>query len=101
MSGLKLYKSYVFKDRDPIIDLMRTAVEDTGDSYAHLSVASGVSTTTLSNWFGRKAKTKRPQFCTLQAVARACGKELVLANVNGKGPVQHVKGLRSGIRDKS
>ena len=37
---------------------------------------SGVSTTTLRNWF--HGATRRPQFCTVNAVARALGKELRL-----------------------
>jgi DNA-binding phage protein len=73
----KLYKTYAFKDKDPIIDHLRTPVN--GKSYSKLSADSGVSTTTLSNWF--YGATKRPQFATIAAVARAIGPEGVAAIV--------------------
>ena len=69
------YKSYVFKDKDPIIDLTRTVVQDSGLSYAEISIKSGVSTSAMGGWFN--GATRRPQFCTINAVGRACGQELV------------------------
>lgn len=71
---LKPYKSYVFREKDPIIDKCRTVVQDSGLSYAEISDASGVSTACMAGWFG--GKTRRPQFATLNAVGRACGKTL-------------------------
>lgn len=79
---LKPYKSYMFKDKDPIIDKTRTVVQDSGMSYAEISEGSGVSTATLYNWFN--GATKRPQFCTVNAVGRACGNELVWRKTGGK-----------------
>lgn len=70
---LTTYKSYNFVDKDPIIDAVRTAVSDSGLKYQQIKEKSGVSTATLSGWL--KGKTKRPQFCTVAAVARACGKK--------------------------
>ena len=72
---LRLYKSYVFKNKDPIIDLTRTIVQDSGYSYSAVSALSGVSATTLYNWFN--GDTRRPQFASINAVGRACGKTLV------------------------
>lgn len=72
---LKPYKSYVFKDKDPVIDKVRTIVADSGFSYTDISEDSGVSTTAMYGWF--HGATRRPQFCTVNAVARACGQELV------------------------
>lgn len=69
-----LYHSYVFKGKDPVIDSTRTIVEDSGESYAEVARRSGVSTTTLHNWFA--GGTRRPQFCTVNAVGRALGYEL-------------------------
>ena len=66
---IRPYRTYLFKDKDPAIDKIRTILEDSGESYRDIQVASGVSTTTLTNWF--HGKTRRPQFATLNAVARA------------------------------
>jgi DNA-binding phage protein len=75
---IRVYRSYNFVDKDPVIDAMRTVVEDSGKSYARIQRDSGVTTTTLSNWF--LGKTKRPQFATVAAVARACGQQLFIGN---------------------
>ena len=77
-----LYKSYVFKTKDPVIDKTRTIVQDAGLSYTEISNKSGVSPATMYNWF--HGATKRPQFCTVNAVARACGQELVFKKMNGR-----------------
>lgn len=71
------YRTYVFTDKDPVIDKMRTLVEDSGESYVDIRAASGVSTTTLYNWF--HGKTRRPQFATVNAVALSLGHEFRLA----------------------
>lgn len=72
--GLKLYKSYSFRDKDPIIDKVRTVVKDSGKSHGRISTDSGVSAATMYNWFS--GTTRRPQFATVNAVGRACGHEL-------------------------
>ena len=77
---LKPYKSYRFIDKDPVIDQVRTIVQDSELSYVEIHEKSGVSTSTLYNWF--HGHTKRPQFCTVNAVGRACGHELVWANLH-------------------
>lgn len=68
------YRTYLFKDKDPIIDKVRTVVQDSNESYKAIHDSSGVSTTTLYNWF--HGATKRPQFCTVAAVIRALGKDI-------------------------
>ena len=55
---MKLYKSYIFRNQDPVIAKVHTLVEASGESYAAINRASGVSTSTLRNWF--KGETKRP-----------------------------------------
>ena len=83
MAGyLKAYKSYVFRDKDPIIDKTRTVVEDAKMSYSEVEAKSGVSASTMYNWF--QGRTRRPQFATINAVGRACGQELVWHKINGK-----------------
>lgn len=65
------YRNYQFVDKDPIIDLARTAVEDSKKSYEEIHEGSNVSTTTLYNWF--HGKTRRPQFATAASVLLECG----------------------------
>lgn len=77
--GFKLYKSYNFRNKDPIIDVIRTVVQDSEMSYTEVNQDSGVSVTTLRNWF--VGTTKRPQFATIAAVARACGKSIRVGSV--------------------
>jgi DNA-binding phage protein len=79
---MKAYKSYLFRDKDPVIDLVRTAVDDSKISYEQISADSGVSSNTIYQWF--HGKTKRPQHCTVMAVLRAVGKELVVVDINRK-----------------
>jgi transcriptional regulator with XRE-family HTH domain len=76
MSDLKLYRSYSFRDKDPVIDRLRTILDDEQMSYKKVEDASGVSTTTIYNWM--RGPTKRPQFCTIAAVAAALGYDVTL-----------------------
>ena len=71
------YKSYLFRDKDPVIDQLRTLVEDSGLHWNEVAERSGVSPRTLYNWF--QGDTLRPKFCTANAVARALGAGFVLA----------------------
>lgn len=72
---LQLYKSYAFKsgDKDPVIDKIHTMLEDAGLSYYKAAEASGVAAHTISEWI--EGDTKRPKYCTIMAVAGACGFE--------------------------
>ena len=72
---LRLYRSYVFKDKDPAIDRLRTIVQDEGLTEAQLHVLSGVSTTTFANWF--RGETKRPTNACIDATYGALGWERV------------------------
>lgn len=69
--GFIRYKSYLFTDKDPIIDFLRMHKADKDISDKVLSDKSDVGVTTISNWF--KGKTRRPQFATVAAVANALG----------------------------
>jgi len=77
---MKTYRTYVFRNQDPIIDELRTIVQASGLKRKQIAEC-GVSTTTISNWFGKK--TKRPQFATISAVALMCGADGIRF-VNGK-----------------
>jgi hypothetical protein len=79
------YKSYNFVDKDPIIDEIRAIYENSGASYKWIEQESGVTSTTLSNWFS--GPTKRPQAATVNAVLRALGYKLGVVP-NSATPVQ-------------
>ena len=68
---LRLYDSYNFVDKDPVIDKVRTLIKREGWSPKEIHEKSGVSATTLHNWF--EGQTKRPQYCTVLAVVSALG----------------------------
>jgi len=65
------YRTYNFVDKDPVIDILRTAWEDSGLTLDDVAKLSGVSASTLYNWF--HGNTKRPQYATVMAVGRALG----------------------------
>ncbi len=88
-----VYRSYNFKNFDPVIDKVRTIVEDSGQTYKRVSEDSGVSRTTLGNWFN--GKTRRPQFATVNAVARALGSEFRLMPI-GAAKMANARKTKSG-----
>jgi DNA-binding phage protein len=65
------YITYHFKDHDPILDWVDTAIADSGENFTHIERRSGVTTETLRKW--RNRKTRYPQFATIAAVARSLG----------------------------
>lgn len=89
-SGILTYRTYNFLEKDPMIDQLRTACQDAFPgqekgmkiSYGMVSAESGVSDSCIRNWF--EGETRRPQFATMCAVARACGHDLVLVKRKGK-----------------
>jgi transcriptional regulator with XRE-family HTH domain len=68
---LRLYRSYNFVDKDPVIDKVRTLVAREGLKHKDVERISGVSSTTLHNWFD--GQTRRPQFATVAAVTSSLG----------------------------
>jgi hypothetical protein len=68
------YKTYRFRDKDPIIDKLRTIIKDEGLDYYTIAEDSGVRVTTLMAWF--VGVTRRPQHATVAAICRAIGYEL-------------------------
>jgi hypothetical protein len=82
--GFLKYKSYSFVEKDPIIDALRTAVSASKKKYSTLHADSGVSTSTIHNWF--HGRTRRPQFATVAAVARALGKTTITFASNSGNP---------------
>ena len=75
---MPIYKSYVFKDKDPCIDELRTVISDAfgGEKLAHnqltdINTSGGPSTAAMRGWF--YGATKRPQNATIEAAGRALG----------------------------
>ncbi len=79
-SGYKVYSTYRFRTKDPVIDILRTAFADEGANYADTSRRCGVSANTYHNWF--KGGTMRPQFAPVQATAHALGYEFTLTRMH-------------------
>ena len=73
MGTMRMYKSYSFVDKDPVLDTIRTAIQDLGLTYREVAELSDVSKTTLVGWF--HGKTRRPQHATIMAVMRGIGYE--------------------------
>jgi hypothetical protein len=86
MAGSFTYKSYNFIGKDPIIDEIRTIVQDHGASYKDIHEHSGVSTGTLSAWF--HGATKKPQSATINAVLRSMGWKLAPVPIATKAYVE-------------
>ena len=90
---LKLYKSYSFRNKDPVIDELRTLTQDEfgGLRFKHLQAIEyhgGPSASCMRNWF--HGKTKRPQSASIEAAGRALGYKRVWqrfekVSFNGKG----------------
>jgi hypothetical protein len=72
---LRVYRTYSYVDKNPVLDKVRTLVQDEG-LFKELKIVheiSGVSTSTLDNWF--HGSTKSPQHATIAAVITSLGYE--------------------------
>ena len=68
---MRTYQSYLFRNKDPVIDRLRTIIADQDVTFTYIENKSGVTAKTLHNWF--QGRTRRPQHCTVAAVAAALG----------------------------
>lgn len=74
---MKLYKSYMFRGKDPAIDELRTLIEDLTEkklntkTLGKIEKDGGPSYAAMHGWF--YGKTIRPQSATLEAAGRALG----------------------------
>jgi hypothetical protein len=74
-----LYKAYLFRDKDPSIDQLRTLAEDSfrekinSKNLREIEKGGGPKVGTMRQWFF--GKTKRPTNATLEAAGRAIGWE--------------------------
>src|SRR5262249_31194533 len=73
-------------EQDPVVDRVRTCMQDSGYTIARIARDSGVAYGTLSNWMD--GTTMRPQYATLCAATRAMGFDFAVVptdhKVNGK-----------------
>lgn len=76
---MALYNSYLFRGKDPVIDGLRTALEDRHGRRIDKAMLKkihedgGPTVACMQGWF--KGKTQRPQNCTIEACGRAAGLE--------------------------
>lgn len=75
-----IYKSYMFKDKDPVIDRLRTLFQDNGITNESVQEAGGPKAATLRAWF--EGKTLRPQHATLNAALRTTGHEFTITPIS-------------------
>lgn len=89
MASIKSYKTYMFRDKDPVIDELRTMFQDTGVAYAQVGDEVGIAEGTIHNWF--HGETRRPQSASVEAVGRFFGKRRVWQNFDPSAPYHRLK----------
>jgi len=76
MRTLVTYKAYNFRTKDPVIDELRTIIQDEFGSTKNKALTAihnegGPSITCMHNWF--HGKTRRPTSAAVEAAGRAVG----------------------------
>lgn len=96
-----MYGTYRFKDKDPVIDIVRTCI----DIYATLhgmkfttalkalSKSSGVTVSCMNNWF--YGTTCCPRYATIVAVVHATGREVSVHEGRSRARFKVIKGGRA------
>ena len=85
---MRMYKSYMFRTKDPVIDELRTIIEDAnGVRVQHKHLArieddGGPTASAMRGWFF--GKTRRPQSPAVEAAGRAMGYKRIWTKLNGK-----------------
>ena len=88
MAGhLKVYKSYNFRTKDPVIDELRTIAQDTygkldNKALVQIEKGGGPSASCMHNWFF--GSTRRPQSASTEAAGRSMGFKRTWTKMNGK-----------------
>lgn len=73
MAKSTLQGTYLFKDKDPAIDYLRSPFEENTESINAIANRAGISHSTVSAIF--YGDTRKPQFATIVRIARAIGPE--------------------------
>ncbi len=79
--ALRIYKSYMFRDKDPIIDAIRTCRQGRALSYKDIEDKGGATASTVRSW--EQGKVKRPQFATVWSSIKAMGKRGIVSGDKG------------------
>lgn len=97
------YRTYKFREseKDPVIDMFRTAMADAGYTPQQVHEESGVALSTFHNWFD--GPTRMPKHATIAAALGAIGKRFAIVDskerANGKAldarAPQFIKKFRS------
>ena len=82
---LRLYKSYMFTTKDPVIYELKTIIQDVYGRTDHkalkqIETDGGPSITCMDGWF--KGDTRRPQSASIEAAGRALGYKRVWVRGN-------------------
>lgn len=85
MTGF-IYKSYSFADKDPMIDTVRTIVQESGETLKKISEDSGVGAQTISKWL--YGETKQPRAASVNAVLRALGYKLEITIIGYQSEIK-------------
>jgi hypothetical protein len=85
---MRLYRSYMFRNKDPVIDELRTLVNDAYGrvgykAYKQIEADGGPSVTCMTNWF--EGDTKRPQSASVEAAGRSLGFKRVWVKSGNNG----------------
>lgn len=78
MTGILRRNDYAFVDKHPIVDELRTAIQESGEPIEYIAQSAGVCRATIDSMLS--GKTRKPYSTTLDAIARALGKHLTLAD---------------------
>lgn len=81
------YRSYMFRDHDPVLDALDTLFTQADVGPKKLEELSGIRQETFRRW--KRRQTKRPQYTTVAASVRAAGGRISITyrgkNINGSG----------------
>lgn len=85
MAQVHYYPTYHFRPReqDPVIDQMQTLMEQEGHKPTKIHEMTGLSTSTLNNWFVKR-KVRRPQYSSVAAFVRGHGYDLAFVKSSHK-----------------
>lgn len=86
---MKTYRSYLFKTKDPVIDELRTMIEDNAGKKVgargvlqEIEKGGGPTVSCMRGWFF--GKTKRPQNPTVEAAGRSIGYKRTWVKMTGR-----------------
>jgi hypothetical protein len=81
--ALRLYQSYMFREKDPVIDQLRSLTREkfgklTNKAFRQIEEEGGPTPGCQKAWY--YGKTRRPNNCSVEAAGRAIGKKRVWVN---------------------